>query len=308
MDATEHGTIGEFGAHGWSTVRPVGELRPGDHAWLASHHPEEKERVVGDFVFDGLNTAQRVVCLTDVEPHRLPGMYARHHIDVRPFTEADHLRVIPWRLACGRQGRADPEQLGRTLERELDRAFSERFRAARILADMTWAADVPGGVEFMLACDGAMERLIGPSTRAIALCQVDLRAVRSADALNALRNHHEVLVEVNPEYDDGVLRMTRTYAPHGLRLEGEIDGARHPVLTDALTTVSRPRAEVHLELGNLKFIDLGALKMLGAHAMELTRGNGLVLDNPTPDLEGVIRMVGFHLFPGITRGEGWRSM
>ncbi|MDX6743674.1 MEDS domain-containing protein [Actinocorallia sp. A-T 12471] len=304
MDATEHAA----GGHGWTTLRSVGDLRPGDHAWLASTHPDEKRRVLGDFVYDGLRSAQRVVCVTDAPPQHLPGMYDRHGIDVRPFAEAGHLEVIPWRRACARHGRADPDQLGRTLEREMDRAHEGRFPALRITADMTWAAALPGGMDFMLACDGAMECVVGPSTQAMAVCQVDTRAVRSADALSALQNHHEVLVEVNPDYDDGVLRMVRTYAPHGLRLEGEIDSARHPVFTKALSSVSAPRAEVHLELGRLKFIDLGALKMLGAHALDLTRGNGLVLDNPTPDLENVIQMVGFHLFPGITRGKGWRSV
>ncbi|WP_106397782.1 STAS domain-containing protein [Actinocorallia populi] len=129
------------------------------------------------------------------------------------------------------------------------------------------------------------------------------------EALSALQNHHEVLVEVNPEYDDGVLRMTRTYAPYGLRLEGEIDGARHQAFTQTLTSVSDPRDradQVHLELANLRFMDLVALNLLGSHALRLTRGKGLVLDNPSPELESVIEMVGFHRLPGIAKGLGWR--
>src|SRR5262245_54248502 len=41
--------------------RPVGALRPGDHAWLAFTGGEERERVIGTFVADGLTTEEKVV-------------------------------------------------------------------------------------------------------------------------------------------------------------------------------------------------------------------------------------------------------
>lgn len=291
----------------WYTQRSVGELRPGDHAWLAFAHPDEQSRVIGDFVFAGLDAGEKVVCVTDTPLRNLPGLRSRYGIDATPFADAGHLSVIPWHQACVKNGRSDPAELARTLERELAHALDQRFSRVRISADMTWAAGLPGGDQFMLACDTEVDALVGPSTLATAICQVDRRGCTSG-ALDVLQNHHEVLVEVNPEYDDGVLRIVRTYEPHGLRLEGEIDGARHAVFTRKLTEVSDPRSEVHLELGRLKFIDLGALNLIGTHAMRLTRGNGLVLDNPSPDLETVIEMVGFHRFPGITRGRGWRTV
>jgi anti-anti-sigma regulatory factor len=290
----------------WNTQRPVGDLRPGDHAWLAFADPDEQSRVLGDFVYAGLDAGEKIICVTDTLPRFLPGLLLRHGIDATPFAEAGHLSVIPWREACVRDGYCDPGQVAKTLEREIDRALDQKFTRVRITADMTWAAELPGGPDFMLGCDHEVDSMVGPSTLATAICQVDRRGC-TPGALEALKSTHEVLVEVDPEYDDGVLKITRTYEPHGLRLEGEIDSARHAAFTQTLTSVSDPRSQVHLELGRLKFIDLGALNLIGTHAMRLTRGNGLVLDNPSPDLETVIQMVGFHRFPGITRGHGWRS-
>ncbi len=291
----------------WCTQRAVGELRSGDHAWLAYSHPDEQRRIVGDFVYDGLDAGEKVIYVADgTRPRDLPGLLSFHQIDATPFAEADHLSVIPWYRACSRDGRGHPSALAKTLEQEISLALRQRFHRIRITADMTWAAGLPGGDRFLLDCDCGLEELVGPSTLITALCQVDRRRC-APEALTALQNHHEVFVEVNPEYDDGVLRMIRTYAPHGLRLEGEIDGARHHVFTRTLTAVSDPGSEVHLELANLRFIDLGTLNLLSTHALTLTRGNGLVLDNPTPELENVIEMVGFHRLPGITRGQGWRS-
>jgi anti-anti-sigma regulatory factor len=288
----------------WFTHRAVGDLRPGDHAWLAYSHPEEQHRVLGAFVYEGLATGEKVICVADTAPRDLPGLFSLHHIDATPFAEAGHLSVIPWREV--HDGHDTPAALTRTLEREISRAVAERFRHVRITTDMTWAVDVPGGESLLLDCDSEMEALVGPSTLTTAICQVDRRRC-APEALTALQNHHEVLVEVNPEYDDGVLRMTRTYAPYGLRLEGEIDGARHQAFTRTLAAVSDPRSEVHLELCGLRFIDLGALNLIGTQALRLTRGRGLVLDNPSPDLENVITMVGFDRLPGVIRGQGWRS-
>ncbi len=290
----------------WFTQRSVGELRPGDHAWLAYSHPDEQRRVLGDFIYDGLAAGEKVIYLADTHPRDLPGLLSLHRIDATPFAEAGHLSVIPWDRACVHDGQGLPRALFRTLEKEISLALDQRFRRVRITADMTWAAGVPGGDRFMFDCDCEVEALVGPSTLTTAICQVDRRRC-TPEALSTLQNHHEVLVEVNPEYDDGVLRMTRTYAPYGLRLEGEIDGARHHVFTRTLTEVSDPRNELHLELGNLRFIDLGALNLLGTHALRLTRGGRLVLDNPSPELETVIEMVGFHRLPGIVKGRGWRS-
>lgn len=290
----------------WFTQRPVGELRPGDHAWLAYSHPDEQRRVLGDFVYEGLAAGEKVIYVADTTPRDLPGLLSLHHIDATPFAEAGHLAVIPWSRACARDGLGRPALLSRTLRREISLALDQRFRRVRIAADMTWAAGAPGGDSFMLDCDCEVEALVGPSTLTTAICQVDRRRC-SPEAIAVLQNHHEVLVEVNPEYDDGVLRMTRTYAPYGLRLEGEIDGARHHAFTRTLAAVSDPYNEVHLELAELRFMDLAALNFLGVHARRLARGNALVLDNPPPELEDVIEMVGFHRFPGIVKGLGWRS-
>ena len=50
----------------------------------------------------------------------------------------------------------------------------------------------------MLDCDCEVEALVGPSTLTTAICQVDRRRC-APEAISVLQNHHEVLVEVNPE-------------------------------------------------------------------------------------------------------------
>ncbi|NYE16706.1 STAS domain-containing protein [Actinomadura citrea] len=109
-------------------------------------------------------------------------------------------------------------------------------------------------------------------------------------------------MEVNPEFDDGILKIVRTFEPDGLRVEGELDAARHSVFAEQLRRL-RPGRSVHLDLSRLGFIDLGGLHLLAKHATRLPADAALVLDHLSPDVESVIDMVGWHRLPGLARGR-----
>jgi anti-anti-sigma regulatory factor len=144
---------------------------------------------------------------------------------------------------------------------------------------------------------------VAPSTMAMAICQIERRACTTGE-LVALRDTHEVLVEVDPEFSDEVLTIVRTFDPPGLRVEGELDSARHAVFDEKLRQVVPGRHAVHLDLSRLTFIDLGGLHLLTRYAAGPGRGRRLVLDHLPPDVETVIDMVGWHRLPGIHRGRG----
>lgn len=279
--------------------RPVSELRPGDHAWLAFATAEEQRHVIGTFVRDGLATEEKVVYVTDIEPRLLPGVGERPD---RHLTSG-RLRVLPREQACLTRGRFDPDRLVRTLGVELSRAFDQGFRAVRFTTDFSWTLREISDLNLMLGCEHRVGEAVEPSTMAMAICQVD-RGSRPPDELIALRDTHEVLVEVNPEFDDGVLRLVRTFEPHGLRVEGELDAARHTVFAEKLTRVAAARGRVHLDCSRLRFIDLAGLTLLTHLAIRLPRGGCLVLDNLPPSVEGIIDMVGWYQLPGLARGRG----
>ncbi|GAA2597649.1 STAS domain-containing protein [Actinomadura fulvescens] len=192
----------------------------------------------------------------------------------------------------------------RTLEREVDEAFDQGFRAVRLTTDFSWVLGEPGRSDLsqMLGCEHQVGEAVSPSTMAMAICQVDKHACPQ-DELVALRNTHEVLVEVNPEFDDGILRIVRTFEPHGLRVEGELDAARHAVFAEKLSQVTCERRRIHLDFSRLGFIDLGGLNLLAHHATGLRSDDALVLDHLPPDVENVIDMVGWHRLPGLARGR-----
>jgi anti-anti-sigma regulatory factor len=286
----------------WFAHRPVRDLRPGDHAWLEFVSRQEQEHVVGAFVYEGLSTAEKIVYVADARAQELPGMLSRYRIDPRPFAEIGQLRIISPRVLRGRDGRLDPDRLLGKIEMEIGQAFEEGYRGVRVTGDLSWAVRQPGGYHRVLGCEHRMGAAIAPSTLAMAICQVD-RGSCSSRELIALRNEHEVLVEANPEFDDGVLKITRTFEPTGLRLEGELDGARHAVFAETLSTIATINCDVHLDLGGLRFIDLGALNLLTVFANRPRNGGRLLLDNIGPDLDLVFETVGWHRLPGLTQGS-----
>jgi anti-anti-sigma regulatory factor len=287
----------------WFARRPVRDLRPGDHAWLAFRDRTEQEHVIGDFVHEGLAGTDRVVYITGGCPHELPGMVTRYHTDPGPFAASGQLKIIsPW-AACDADGRFEPDRLLDAVETEIGTTLAAGYRGVRVTGDMTWVLRQPGGYERVLGYERRMEATIAASTLAMAICQFG-RHCCSPRRLSTLKDTHEVIVEANPEFEDGVLRITRTFAPPGLRLDGELDGARHAVFAETLSSIADIDHDVHLDLGGLHFIDLGALHLLTAFANRRHGGGRLLLDNLAPEPAALIDTIGWHRLPGLALGQG----
>ncbi|HEU5159124.1 MAG TPA: MEDS domain-containing protein [Streptosporangiaceae bacterium] len=285
----------------WFARRPVRDLRPGDHAWLAFRSREEQEHVIGAFVHEGLAGTDRVVYITGACPRELPGLLTRYRTDPDPFAATGQLKIISPREACDADGRFDPDRLLDAVAAEIGESFAAGYRGVRITGDMTWAVRQPGGHQRVLGCERRMDATIAASTLAMAICQFGPHCC-SPRQLDALEDTHAVIVEANPEFEDSVLRITRTFTPPGLRLEGELDAARHAAFAEALASVADVDRDVHLDLTGLRFLDLGALHLLTAFASRRRGGGRLLLDNLAPDLAAVIDTVGWHRMPGLAQG------
>ncbi|MQY06737.1 MEDS domain-containing protein [Actinomadura macrotermitis] len=273
--------------------RPVRDLRPGDHAWLGYVSQEERRHVVGAFVRDGLLAREKVICL-GAGDELVPGV-------VGPPPET-LLTVVPPARLCGGDGAPDPGTAMAALAAEVAAAEALGFRAIRVAADLTWALRGADGLDRLLCCERLLEQTARPSAQVTVVCQFD-RAACSPDELAAVGGAHAVLVDPDPEFEDLVLRITRTFRPRGLALSGELDASRHMVLDQALAMVMAGGhgAEIHLDLSGLTFIDLGALNML-AEVAARRAGHALVLDRMPAQLRAVMETVGWSMLPGLRLG------
>jgi anti-anti-sigma regulatory factor len=282
----------------WLVHRSVRDLRPGDLAWLAFADEEEQGHIVGPFIRSGLAGEDTVVYVTDAEPWCLPGLSG---LDVLGHVESRRLRVIPWREAALTDGHFDSARMLGTLSGEIERAAGAGARGVRVTAEMSWAVR-DAGVQHILECERRFGQAVAASTMVTAICQVDRRNV-TQDELDTLHREHEVAVGPDPEFEDPVLRIVRTFHPRGLAIEGEIDAARHAVFAEALTSVTGRGDEVHLDCAGLRFMDLGALTLLAGYAGRRTGHGPLILDRVPQHLRNILDLVGWGRLPGIRLGD-----
>jgi anti-anti-sigma regulatory factor len=287
----------------WYAERSVGKMLPGDHAWLSYASKEEQEHVIGAFVRDGLLTSDKVIYITDGDPLDLVGLRSRYDIEADRYLRTGQLAVLSPAAACVTAGVFDPGRMVASLHDVLADAENGRFRGIRVTSDITWAIRQRSGRDRVLDCEDGLDAAIAPSTTAMAICQVDERSC-TPDELTVLKERHEVLVGADPEFDDGVLTITRTFRPRGLRLAGELDGARHYVFEEALRSVLKQGGEVYLDLARLRFIDLGALSLMAGAAMHLGAPGRLILDRPSPDVTEVVKLVGGLMLPWLEIRNG----
>lgn len=292
------------------TVRPVGGLRPGDHAWLPYGGERERRHVAGAFIAGGLAAGDRVICLSDEDPADLPGVRSAGQRRRGRRSDGDE-RGTPWgapvvipSAACRTDGRFDLERTVAAVRHELEQADRDGHRAIRIVAEMTWAMSEPRAPELFEACERRFDAVIGPSVTITAICLIDRRRC-TADMLEQLGALHQVLVEPDPEFEDPVLRITRTFRPYGLSLSGELDSPRHAVFSEALLAVmeSADGERVHLDLAGLRFMDLEALVLIVRMCARGPRTGPLVLDHLPPRLLNVLDLLGWNWLPGIEPGD-----
>jgi ABC-type transporter Mla MlaB component len=284
----------------WLTHRSVRDLRPGDLAWLAFADEEEQGHIIGSFLDGGLAGDDTVIYVTDAAPGRLPG--AEQLGAAWPEHAArGRLRLLPWQRAALRDGGFDSTRLLTTLQAEITDAANAGARGIRVTAEMSWAVRA-AGVDHILDCERQFGAAVAASTMITAICQIDRRDVTAAE-LAALRGAHEVAVCPDPEFEDPVLRITRTFHPRGLAIAGELDAARHAVFAEALAAAAPAAGEIHLDCADVRFMDLGALHLLARHVGDRVGRGPLVLDRVPRHLCAVIELVGWGRLPGVRLGE-----
>ena len=96
------------------------------------------------------------------------------------------------------------------------------------------------------------------------------------------------------DYADGLVRITRTAAPRGLRLTGEVDLSNHEALGRVLAArAATGEGDVHVDVSALTFVDVQGLRTLVRAAAGLRGGRRLVLDRPRPAMRRILRITGW---------------
>ena len=85
----------------------------------------------------------------------------------------------------------------------------------------------------------------------------------------------------------------------GLHLEGELDLAAAPRLTEALLDFASSEGEVHLDLTEVSFLDSSGLRAILALARSRGDHGSLVLLAPSASIMRILEIMGIDEHPGI---------
>jgi anti-anti-sigma factor len=279
----------------------VGQMRHGDHLLLGYDTDEERETVLAAFLLDGLACGHRGLLLP---PADIPADVALSFLEVHgcPVDEevaAGRLRVDPH--LAGPDALWDLDEM---IRREARRAVGDGFLGLRVCTEILRAQ---AGQDLKTLHDS--ELLLDPvfaSLPVLGICQYDCRVFDESE-LAPLDGLHHGRVGADHIWRDDLLSITRTFAPPGLALAGEVDDTNVTAVARALhteTTRARARgadsARIRLDLRDLRFIDVGALRLLVHSALTLhSTGGTLVLFGVAPHVQRVMRVTGWDRVPGL---------
>ncbi|TDC94315.1 MEDS domain-containing protein [Actinomadura sp. 7K507] len=265
-------------------VRPVGDMRHGDHLCLAYVNDEERHAVLTAFLNDGLRAGDALVYLVDEEP---AGSAAGRLRDGFGAALGDgRLTILP--------------TAGTDVEAVIDTALARGHRGVRVTDEASPSLRGWPGTERFAAYEGALHRAVArPARPAMALCQYDRRWF-AGDHLREVDRHHGGRAGADAVFDDGVLTIVPLFAPPGLRLSGAIDESTLPALVEALRDVDDGAAHLCLDLSRLDFCDLDGLRtLIRANETSSVLDRQVILRSMPGCMELMLRASGWDTAPGI---------
>lgn len=286
--------------------RAVGEMRAGDHLLLGYEADEERETVVAAFLLDGLASGHRGLLLG---PADLPADLALTFLESRGCAVDDE-------LAAGRLT-VDPHlatpdglwDLDEVIRRETRRAVGDGYLGLRVSMEVM-RGQAGKGLKTLHDSELLLEPVFA-SLPVLGICQYDRRVFDEGE-LAPLDGLHHGRVAADLVWHDELLSITRTFAPPGLALAGEVDDTNVTALARALhaeTTRARARpvngVRTRIDLRDLRFIDVGALRLLVFAGGALSASGGtLVLYGVAPHIQRLMRVTGWDRVPGLLVEQG----
>ncbi|MFI6275124.1 MEDS domain-containing protein [Streptomyces sp. NPDC050988] len=281
--------------------RAVGEMRAGDHLLLGYEADEERETVVAAFLLDGLASGHRGLLLG---PADLPADLALTFLESRGCAVDDE-------LAAGRLT-VDPHlatpdglwDLDEVIRRETRRAVGDGYLGLRVSMEVM-RGQAGKGLKTLHDSELLLEPVFA-SLPVLGICQYDRRVFGEGE-LAPLDGLHHGRVAADLVWHDELLSITRTFAPPGLALAGEVDDTNVTALARALhAETARARARpvngvrTLIDLRELRFIDVGALRLLVFAGGALSASGGtLVLHGVAPHIQRLMRVTGWDRVPGL---------
>ncbi|MFB9909122.1 MEDS domain-containing protein [Allokutzneria oryzae] len=203
-------------------------------------------------------------------------------------------------------GKLDDEHLVELLLQESGTAARAGYTGLRVSMPRTCAPGDSLGWARLLEHEERLTELLvsGELARLTLACQYDQRLVPDR-RLGELRQAHPIaLTAEQAGRHQPLLRTDKLRGRTGLRLSGEINRSNLAELSAALESSIQDDNDLHLDLADLHYADVAAVRLLVQTADGLPEGRRIVLSSPGPIVKAILRIYDWDQLPTVRLLEG----
>ena len=170
--------------------RSLDDIAPGDHICLLYDNDEDYRAVMVPFVRQGIEQNQKVLFVTGQRTAEfiLRLLIRDESCSVQPAIDRGQLEILTERAAYFENGAFDPDAMIAMIARETDKAISAGYSALRVTGEMSWALGDVIGADRLVEYEIKLNHFY-PESRALALCQYDMRRFDPDLIMNIFQAH-----------------------------------------------------------------------------------------------------------------------
>ncbi|HVF74993.1 MAG TPA: MEDS domain-containing protein [Acidimicrobiales bacterium] len=259
------------------------QVDDGRHACCYYDDDAQRDVVVGQFLADGVARHQRLLYLSDgTAPEVVARLLDARGIDSAALLRSGGLAVEPAATAYLAGGTFDPDDVKDLVRVRVHDALAAGYAGLRVTAEMGWATRGAPGTERLDEYERDVNALFDEGSL-VGLCQYDRRVFDSAAV--ALACHHEVC---------GSAGFVASRRNGTMRVAGEVDFNDSDVLAACIAA-----GDLDVDLADVAFVDIAAVRALVSAARRLPAGAALVLRNVPPVVERLLALTGWGATPQL---------
>jgi anti-anti-sigma regulatory factor len=271
------------------SANPSPGMRAGLHVCGMFASEQERESIVVPFLRRGIDRGDRLVYVAD--PHRAPEVVdlLRHLVDADRKTATGQVELWDAHDLYLNGGDFDPGHILATLADEMDRALSSGYAGLRL------AAEMPAGIAARIGAEelAAYERNVTAALsggRLAALCQYDRRMAPRA-LLATCGAAHPFLAQARVPVP---APLAFTVGAQLVRVTGEVDLTTAEHFAVLVAEHLPASGDLHLDCGELTFIDAQGVRALCRTARALNPGHRVVVHRPPAALREALAVLPAH--------------
>jgi signal transduction histidine kinase len=167
----------------------VKDIKVGEHVCVLYKTEEEHRALILPYIRQGLQNHEKVIYIVDSHTANTVLSYLMDDgVNINSYLEQGQLQFLTANESYVQDGTFNPDKMITLLRTETDKALAEGYTALRVTGEMTWALRQLPGSERLIEYETKLNFFF-PNSKALAICQYDMRQFLPELLLDVLRTH-----------------------------------------------------------------------------------------------------------------------